>query len=198
MASSLPPRLLRASTVASPVVSPLNLLSRASQPRFQPVVASVQCLLPLQQRRLQQTDAKASKPKAVAKDSSSFAFNMFKGEFRGDEVFPYPAVLSEEDKEELSSMVEPMTKWTEEVNDPLLNDKLETVPPEIMESLAELGAFGLQVPAEYEGLALPNVQYGNDQNLFTFLTDGEKREPSSVSSLWTKTFLSFTRHRSFR
>merc|ERR1712042_315209 len=91
MASSLPPRLLRASTVAAPVASPLSLLSRASQPRFQPVVASVQCLLPLQQRRLQQTDAKASKPKAVVKDSSSFAFNMFKGEFRGDEVFPYPA-----------------------------------------------------------------------------------------------------------
>ena len=61
-------------------------------------------------------------------------------------MFPYPAVLSEEEREELASMVEPMNKWTEEVNDPLLNDKLETVPDEVMQSLAELGAFGLQVP----------------------------------------------------
>lgn len=154
LASKLPPRLLRASTAASPA-SPLNILFRASQSRLQPVVASLQ----LQQHRLQQTDAKI-KSKNAAKDSSSFAFNMFKGEFRGEEVFPYPAILSSEEKDELSQMVEPMTKWSEEVNDPLLNDKLETVPQEIMESLAELGAFGLQVPAEYEGLELANVQYG--------------------------------------
>ena len=158
LASKLPPRLLRASTAASPA-SPLNILFRASQSRLQPVVASLQ----LQQHRLQQTDAKI-KSKNAAKDSSSFAFNMFKGEFRGEEVFPYPAILSSEEKDELSQMVEPMTKWSEEVNDPLLNDKLETVPQEIMESLAELGAFGLQVPAEYEGLELANVQYGNGRS----------------------------------
>jgi very long chain acyl-CoA dehydrogenase len=112
--------------------------------------------------RSQQSDAKPkpAKKENVAKDSASFAFNLFKGEFKSDQVFPYPAVLNEEQLEELSAMVEPMYKWTEEVNDPLLNDKLETVPPEVMSSLAELGAFGLQVPAEYSGLELNNVLYG--------------------------------------
>ena len=141
LATKLPSRLYRVTTTASPS-APLAFLSRSSSlPRFSPAAAASA------QVRLQQTDAKTQKSTTKkAKDSTSFAFNLFKGEFRGEEVFPYPAVLNDEEKEELSSMVEPMIKWTEEVNDPLLNDKLETVPPEIMQSLAELGAFGLQVP----------------------------------------------------
>jgi len=155
LASKLSP-LFRATTAASPS-PPLAVLARSSQPRFHPAATAAAL-----QVRLQQTDAAKAKKstKNVAKDSSSFAFNLFKGEFRGEEVFPYPPVLTEEGKEMLASMVEPMNKWTEEVNDPLLNDKLETVPPEVMESLAELGAFGLQVPAIYEGLELDNVNYG--------------------------------------
>ena len=158
LASKLSP-LLRATTAAASPSPPLAVfLPRSSHPRFHPAAAAA-----LQQVRLQQTEAATTAKKStknVAKDSSSFAFNLFKGEFRGEEVFPYPPSLTEEGKAELASMVEPMIKWTEEVNDPLLNDKLETVPPEVMESLAELGAFGLQVPAEYEGLELDNVNYG--------------------------------------
>ena len=41
----------------------------------------------------------------------------------------------------------------------MLNDKLETVPDEIMQGLKELGAFGLMVPTEYNGVALNNTQY---------------------------------------
>ena len=33
------------------------------------------------------------------------------------------------------------------------------VPPEIMSQLAEMGAFGLQVPSDYNGLGLSNTQY---------------------------------------
>jgi len=154
MATKLSSRLYRV-TSASPSASQSVLLRSSSlPPRLSAAAATTQI-------RFQQTDAKTKKATTkAAKDSTSFAFNLFKGEFRGEEVFPYPAVLNEEEKEELSSMVEPMNKWNEEVNDPLLNDKLETVPPDVMQSLAELGAFGLQVPAMYEGLELPNVQYG--------------------------------------
>ena len=158
LASKLSP-LFRATTAASPS-PPLAALARSSQPRFHPAAAAATLQVRLQQTDAAKTAVAKKSTKNVAKDSSSFAFNLFKGEFRGEEVFPYPPVLTEEGKEMLASMVEPMNKWTEEVNDPLLNDKLETVPPEVMESLAELGAFGLQVPAIYEGLELDNVNYG--------------------------------------
>ena len=35
----------------------------------------------------------------------------------------------------------------------------EKVPEEVMQGLKDLGAFGLQVPVEYEGLGLSNTQY---------------------------------------
>ena len=46
-----------------------------------------------------------------------------------------------------------------EKNDALKNDKLEKVPDDIMEGLKELGAFGLMVPTELNGLGLNNTQY---------------------------------------
>ena len=45
------------------------------------------------------------------------------------------------------------------MNDAGRNDREETVPPEIMAQLKDLGAFGLQVPTEYNGLGLNNTQY---------------------------------------
>ena len=38
---------------------------------------------------------------------------------------------------------------SQEVNDPLKNDALETVEEHTFEGLKGLGAFGLQVPTEY-------------------------------------------------
>ena len=151
MATKLSSRLYRVTSASPSASQSLLLRSSSLPPRWTPAAAATQI-------RCQQTDAKTKKSTTkAAKDSSSFAFNLFKGEFRGEEVFPYPAVLSEEEKEELSSMVEPMNKWNEEVNDPLLNDKLETVPPDVMQSLAELGAFGLQVPVIRKLFGLEHV-----------------------------------------
>lgn len=45
------------------------------------------------------------------------------------------------------------------MNDAARNDVEEQVPPEIMKSLRELGAFGLQVPTELGGVGLTNTQY---------------------------------------
>lgn len=47
----------------------------------------------------------------------------------------------------------------QEVNDAARNDREETVPPEIVAQLREMGAFGLQVPAEMSGVGLTNTQY---------------------------------------
>jgi Acyl-CoA dehydrogenases len=45
------------------------------------------------------------------------------------------------------------------VNDPAKNDAMESVDPQSLEGLWELGAFGLQVPQELGGLGLNNTQY---------------------------------------
>jgi len=112
------------------------------------------------------TKSAAAQPKVSNKparekpvESTSFAMNLFRGQLRLEEVFPFPNTLNDEQRETLQSLVDPTAKFFEEKNNALENDKLEKVPDHIMQGLKELGAFGLQVPAEYNGLGLNNTQY---------------------------------------
>ncbi|XP_056431459.1 very long-chain specific acyl-CoA dehydrogenase, mitochondrial [Gadus chalcogrammus] len=92
-------------------------------------------------------------------ESKSFAANIFKGQITTAQVFPFPSVLSEEQDQFLRELVGPVAKFFEEVNDPAKNDSLEKVEDHTMQGLKEMGAFGLQVPAELGGLGLCNTQY---------------------------------------
>uniref|UniRef100_A0AAR2KFA8 Very long-chain specific acyl-CoA dehydrogenase, mitochondrial n=1 Tax=Pygocentrus nattereri TaxID=42514 RepID=A0AAR2KFA8_PYGNA len=92
-------------------------------------------------------------------ESKSFAVNMFKGQISTSQVFPFPSVLNEEKLELLRELLEPCSKFFEEVNDPGKNDTLEMVEEHTMQGLKELGAFGLQVPVDLGGLGLTNTQY---------------------------------------
>uniref|UniRef100_A0A673HK46 Very long-chain specific acyl-CoA dehydrogenase, mitochondrial n=1 Tax=Sinocyclocheilus rhinocerous TaxID=307959 RepID=A0A673HK46_9TELE len=92
-------------------------------------------------------------------ESKSFAVNMFKGQISTSQVFPFPSVLNEEQSQFLKELVGPCSKFFEEVNDPMKNDALEKVEEHTMEGLKEMGAFGLQVPAELGGVGLTNTQY---------------------------------------
>ncbi|XP_077355752.1 very long-chain specific acyl-CoA dehydrogenase, mitochondrial isoform X2 [Festucalex cinctus] len=94
-----------------------------------------------------------------ATESKSFAVNIFKGQIATSQVFPYPSVLNEEQEQFLRELVPPVGKFFEEVNDPAKNDALEKVEDHTMEGLKEMGAFGLQVPADLGGLGLTNTQY---------------------------------------
>lgn len=84
---------------------------------------------------------------------------MFKGQLTTDQVFPYPSVLNQEQTEFLKELVEPVSRFFEEVNDPAKNDTLEMVEETTLQGLKELGAFGLQVPSELGGVGLCNTQY---------------------------------------
>uniref|UniRef100_A0A8C9YU26 Very long-chain specific acyl-CoA dehydrogenase, mitochondrial n=1 Tax=Sander lucioperca TaxID=283035 RepID=A0A8C9YU26_SANLU len=92
-------------------------------------------------------------------ESKSFAVNIFKGQIATAQVFPYPSALNEEQEQFLRELVGPVGKFFEEVNDPAKNDALEKVEDHTMEGLKEMGAFGLQVPADLGGLGLSNTQY---------------------------------------
>uniref|UniRef100_A0A8C9W6T9 Very long-chain specific acyl-CoA dehydrogenase, mitochondrial n=1 Tax=Scleropages formosus TaxID=113540 RepID=A0A8C9W6T9_SCLFO len=92
-------------------------------------------------------------------ESMSFAVNMFKGHISTAQVFPFPSVLNEEQTQFLRALVGPISRFFDEVNNPMKNDELEQVEESTLQGLKEMGAFGLQVPADLGGLGLSNTQY---------------------------------------
>nr|ACI90354.1 hypothetical protein [Philodina roseola] len=97
-----------------------------------------------------------ARPKA--KSSDSYVMNLFRGQFYPKEVFPYPNVLNDEQKENVKMLIDPIWKFFEEKNDPAKNDETGIIPPEVMNGLKEQGAFGIQVPVDFGGLGLNNTQ----------------------------------------
>jgi len=103
-----------------------------------------------------------NKEKAMAKkavQSNSFVQNVFRGIVEPEQVFPYPDAMDSEQRENLEMLVPIAERVMAEQNDPLLNDQLEVVPEETTQALRDLGAFGLQVPVELDGVGLTNTQY---------------------------------------
>ncbi|CAG7838395.1 unnamed protein product [Allacma fusca] len=94
-----------------------------------------------------------------AAESQSFAVNMFRGKVKPDQVFPYPDVLTADQRETLEMIVPATEKFFEESNDPAKNDTEEKIPDDTLQGLKELGAFGLQVPTDLNGVGLSNTQY---------------------------------------
>ncbi|RUS76840.1 hypothetical protein EGW08_015396 [Elysia chlorotica] len=133
----------------------LLISGREAQVRFLAASASAQ--------PKEQDGKKASQQKKEAEsnkgDSKSFGLNLFRGQISSDQVFPFPEVLSPEQRQELQELVDPTAKFFEEVNDAAKNDTLEKVEDHTLKGLCELGAFGLQVPQELGGLGLTNTQY---------------------------------------
>merc|ERR1719350_454584 len=110
-------------------------------------------------------------------NSNSFVQNIFRGIIETEQTFPYPNPLDEEQRENLQMLVPIAERVMAEQNDPLLNDQLESVPEDTVNALRELGAFGLQVPVELDGVGLTNTQYarltevvgGNDLGVGIFI-----------------------------
>lgn len=98
-------------------------------------------------------------PRAPPQENHSFVMNIFRGQIEGKQTFPYPNVLTEEQRETLQMLVDPTSKFFAEVNDPAKNDDEAKVDEKVSAGLWELGAFGLQVPQEFGGLGLSNTQY---------------------------------------
>ncbi|KAG5666884.1 hypothetical protein PVAND_014891 [Polypedilum vanderplanki] len=98
--------------------------------------------------------------KNTVEKNSSFVHNIFRGQIESSQVFPFPMALNEEQLENTSAFIDPMTKFFTQVNNADKNDANEIIDPEVVKHLSETGAFGLQVPLEYGGLGLNNTQYG--------------------------------------
>jgi hypothetical protein len=56
-----------------------------------------------------------NKPQQTSKavESPSFAMNLFRGQLKLDEIFPYPYALNEEQRDTLQALVDPTAKFFE-------------------------------------------------------------------------------------
>ncbi|XP_018332281.1 very long-chain specific acyl-CoA dehydrogenase, mitochondrial [Agrilus planipennis] len=138
---------------------------------FRPVTVSLLKYnrINFQKIALQQCFATAAEPKVIQKTEKSaekptehnfsFTMNMFRGQLESKEAFPFPDVLTEEQRETLHMLMDPVERYFEEVNDPFKNDAEEKVPDNVVKGFWELGVFGLQAPIELGGLGLNNTQY---------------------------------------
>jgi len=95
----------------------------------------------------------------ASKDSKSFVLNIFRGAAVTDQLFPFPDVMNEEQRETLESLIDPTDKFFYDCVDAAKNDANESIDEDTMQGLRELGAFGLQVPQDLGGVGLTNTQY---------------------------------------
>lgn len=92
-------------------------------------------------------------------ETSSFIMNMFAGNANFEQIFPYPDVLSPDQRETLNMVQKPTERFWEENHDALECDKNEKIDDKLWNNLKPMGAFGLQVPTEYGGVGFNNTQY---------------------------------------
>ncbi|XP_054158626.1 very long-chain specific acyl-CoA dehydrogenase, mitochondrial-like [Oppia nitens] len=91
-------------------------------------------------------------------DSSSFVMNLFCGEGKVVQQFPYPQVLSTEDIQIVDMVTEPLTKtWTTE--DAIRYEDAMVYDDKLWQRLKDMGSFGIQVPPEYGGMGANATQF---------------------------------------
>ncbi|XP_055595025.1 very long-chain specific acyl-CoA dehydrogenase, mitochondrial-like isoform X2 [Uranotaenia lowii] len=85
--------------------------------------------------------------------------NLFRGEIRPAQVFPFPEAADEEQKDLIRSLAEPVHRFFAEQYDAAESEKLGSPKESITNALWEMGCYGLMAPEEYGGLNLSNTGY---------------------------------------
>ncbi len=105
------------------------------------------------------TPAAASAPADTLQRDQSVAKHLFFGDILEENLFPYPA-MRERDRELLAPMVEAIDGFLDGHKDDFKHwDRDAHQPEEFVQSLRDMGLFGLIIPEEYEGLGLSNAAY---------------------------------------
>jgi hypothetical protein len=99
--------------------------------------------------------AEASREKEWTRPS--FMREMFLGNFRLDLIHPYPEEPSP--GPEFSAFYESLKELLRTQGDPVQIDATGEYPPDLLDSLRKLGAFGMKIPQEYGGLGFTNTEY---------------------------------------
>merc|ERR1712226_197193 len=91
--------------------------------------------------------------RAASTNKDSFVTGLFQHELVLDQIFPFPDVLNEEQKENLSVLVDSSEAFFED-HDAAKYDKLGHFPKEVYDMIGEAGMMGSQVPEKYGGFNL--------------------------------------------
>jgi alkylation response protein AidB-like acyl-CoA dehydrogenase len=92
-------------------------------------------------------------------DRGSFASNLFVGRYDFDRIHPYP-VQSAEDRAAGEEFLTNLKKYLRENIDADEIDRTGEIPQKNIEDLFAMGAFGVKIPKQYDGLGLSQVNYG--------------------------------------
>src|SRR6266487_2569199 len=92
-------------------------------------------------------------------ERGSFASNLFIGRYDFDRIFPWPE-QSAEDREAGKEFLTNLEKYLRENVDADEVDRTGEIPQKNIDELFALGAFGVKIPKQYEGLGLSQVNYG--------------------------------------
>lgn len=82
--------------------------------------------------------------------------NMFLGRFELDMIYPYPHV---EERPKFKVFFDKLKTFLIRNVDGVAIDRTGEYPPEVIDGLRKIGAFGMKVPEEYGGLGLNQVEY---------------------------------------
>ncbi|MBM3465396.1 MAG: acyl-CoA dehydrogenase, partial [Armatimonadetes bacterium] len=86
----------------------------------------------------------------------SFLKELFLGSFRFDLIYPFPEI---EERPEFKAFYDKMKTFLREKVDSVEIDRTGEYPPEVLEGLREMGAFGMKIPKEYGGLGFKQAEY---------------------------------------
>lgn len=109
-----------------------------------------------EQKRQAMEIAEEAREKEMA--NPSFGGQLFMGEFAHKMLYPFP-MQSEEDKKIGDAYIAKVSEFLEQNLDPDEVDKTREIPQNVIDGLAQLGAFALKVPKEYGGLGFSQTNY---------------------------------------
>src|SRR5438034_1654633 len=92
-------------------------------------------------------------------ERGSFASNLFIGRYDFDRIYPWPEQTAE-DREAGKEFLASLETYLREHVDPDEIDRTGEIPQKNIDDLFAMGAFGVKIPKQYDGLGLSQVNYG--------------------------------------
>src|SRR5258708_2353444 len=125
----------------------------------------------------------------------SFMRELFLGNFRLDLIHPFP--LAGEERPEFKAFYLAFSEFLRTRVDSVAIDASGEYPPEVLDGLRRLGAFGMKIPKPYGGLGFSNAEYnkimlllgGADGNLGALLSTTAEKTPEGDAYLLNGTKL---------
>ena len=90
--------------------------------------------------------------------TGGFAKALFRGQFRGDALFPYPG-LSEDERPAIEQAVSEVKAFADMHIDAAAIDREADIPPSVIKGLAGLGVLGMAAPVEFGGRGFSQMGY---------------------------------------